>query len=273
MSCAATAARGPDGDAAASDAAGIGASDAAAGSSAASAQASASAAESSVASAPGRTPTPEGAPAPDAPADVPAPPIVDRLLPWTAEREALTHTYLRAHRTGAVPDDPAVATRTDPRVIVLHWTAGPTAESAWQTFAPARLAGRTDLADGGALNVGAHYLVDRDGTIYRLAPEDRVLRHCIGLNHVAIGVENVGGGDKWPLTDAQVEANAALVRWVASRRPITHLVGHLEYRELEGHAYFEERDPDYRTSKPDPGAPFMAAVRARVADLDLAGAD
>ncbi len=205
------------------------------------------------------------------PAAAPAPPIVDRLLPFGPEREALTAAYLAAHRTAPLSGDAAADTRMTPRVIVLHWTGGPTAESAWNTFAPARLAGRPELRDGGDLNVGAHYLVDRDGTITRMVPEDRVVRHCIGLNHVAIGIENVGGGEQWPLTDAQVAANAALVRWIAARQPITHLVGHLEYRALEGHPYFEEKDPSYRTTKPDPGAPFLVAVRAKVADLGLTG--
>lgn len=218
-----------------------------------------------------------------------APPFTDNLLPFAADREALTVAYLRAHRlidrgtapvcgsekaaciAPALTGDAAADTHMTPRVIVLHWTAGPTAASARNTFASARLSGRAELADAGALNVGAHFLVDRDGTIERLFPEDRVVRHTIGLNHVAIGVENVGGGDQWPLTNAQVEANAALIRWLTGRYPITHLIGHLEYRGLEGHPYFEEQDPKYRTTKSDPGAPFMTAVRAKVAELGLLG--
>jgi N-acetylmuramoyl-L-alanine amidase len=181
------------------------------------------------------------------------PALIEDLLPWTAEREALTVAYLRAHRTAPLTGDPDRDTRMVPRAIVLHWTAGPTAASARATFAPARLAGRADLADAGALNVGAHFLVDRDGAITRLAPDDRVLRHCIGLN----------------LTEAQVVANVALVRGLASRHPIEVLLGHLEYRRMEGSPLFEERDPAYRTAKPDPGAEFMARVRAGVADLGL----
>lgn len=199
----------------------------------------------------------------------PAPTITDRLLPYEAERVQLTVDYLQAHRTAPLSGDAEADTRMEPRVIVLHWTAGPTAQSAWNTFAPARLAGRAELQGAGALNVGAHFLVDRDGTIIRLFEEDRVLRHVIGLNHIAIGIENVGGGETWPLTEAQVEANAALVRHLAARHPITHLIGHHEYRSLEGHLYFEERDPTYRTTKPDPGPAFMEAVRARLTDLSL----
>lgn len=205
-----------------------------------------------------------------APARAPMPPIVDHLLPWSAEREALTEAYLRAHRTAALTGDPAIDTRMVPRAIVLHWTAGPTARSAWSTFAPARLAGRPELDAGGALNVGAHFLVDRDGRIERLVPEDRVVRHCIGLNHVAIGVENVGGTPDLPLTAAQVQANAALIRGLAARYPIEVLLGHLEAPLMEHSPLFEEKDPNYRNTKPDPGAAFLAAVRAEIADLHLA---
>lgn len=197
------------------------------------------------------------------------PPLVEHLLPWSAERDSLTEAYLLAHRTAPLTGDPAVDTYMIPRAIVLHWTAGPTAASAWATFSAAKLSGRTELQGAGALNVGAHYLVEQNGAIQRLVPDDRVVRHCIGLNHVAIGVENVGGGVGYPLTDAQVVANVALIRGLAARYPIEVLLGHLEYRRMEGSPLFEERDPNYRTSKPDPGAEFMAKVRAGVTSINL----
>lgn len=197
--------------------------------------------------------------------------IHERPLPWGEERQALTVDYLQRHRTTALTGVAEVDTRMTPRVVVLHWTAGPTAESAWNTFAGARLGGRPELQAAGALNVGAHFVVDRDGTIWRLFPDEVVLRHVIGLNHLAIGIENVGGGSRWPLTPAQVQANAALVRWLAARHPLTHLIGHHEAQRLQGHPYFEERDPGYRTSKADPGDDFMAAVRAALVDLALQG--
>jgi N-acetylmuramoyl-L-alanine amidase len=186
-------------------------------------------------------------------------------VPFDETRIAGTLAYLRAHV------DPARADiRLEPRAIVLHWTASPTLESSWQIFEPSELQGRPELDRAGRVNVSAHFLVDRDGTIYRLVPEDTVARHTIGLNHVAIGVENVGGGESQPLTPAQVEANAALVRDLVRRYPaITHLLGHSEYRRMEGHPYFRELDPSYRTEKPDPGPAFMAAVRQAVADLGL----
>lgn len=200
-----------------------------------------------------------------------APQIQEHALAWDSERQALTVEYLARHRTTPLSGDALVDTRMTPRVVVLHWTAGATAASAWNTFAGARLGGRPELQGAGALNVGAHYLVDRDGTIWRLFPDDVVLRHVIGLNHLAIGVENVGGGERWPLTAAQVQANVALVRWLATQHPVTHLLGHHEAARMEGHPYFEEQDPKYRTHKADPGEAFMAAVRAELSELGLAG--
>jgi len=215
-------------------------------------------------------PAPDAVTAPGAPAPATLV-ITEHLLPWTPEREVLTEAYLAAHRTTALSGDPAIDTHMAPQAIVLHWTGGPTASSAWNTFAPATLSGRAELSKGGALNVGAHYIVDRDGRIERIAPEDRVVRHCIGLNHVAIGIENVGGDPTWPLTQAQVDADAALVRDIASRWPIRWLYGHSESAAIEASPVFEERDPTYRNAKPDPGAAFMAKVRADVADLGLEG--
>jgi hypothetical protein len=208
------------------------------------------------------------APAADAAAPAPALAIVEAPMSWSDERAALTLAYRRLH------SDPAAADLAiEPRVIVLHYTAAGTAKSTLYTFEPARLGtSRPELAKGGAVNVSAHYLIDRDGTILRLQPETRYARHCIGLNHISIGIENVGDEATWPLTGAQVAANAALVRDLARRFPITHLLGHHEVAAaFTGHAYYIERVRDYRNSKPDPGARFMKLVRDAVADLSLAG--
>lgn len=218
---------------------------------------------------PAAPPVPPGlAPAAPVPSQLVAPAltIVETPITWNDEREALTLAYRREHTQDGV--DTVVI---EPRVVVLHWTGSGSFAGAFATFDPPKLEGRAELADASALNVSAHFLVDRDGTIHRLMPEDRMARHVIGLNHVAIGVENVGDGGANPLTDAQIEANVAIVRDLASRHAITHVIGHHEYREMEGHPYFREADPTYRTGKSDPGDAFMAAVRAGVADLGLSG--
>lgn len=218
-------------------------------------------------------------PEPAAPPEPPSPPaevvaapvapantIVDKLLPFSDRRRELTVAYLRAH-----VDPERTDATLEPKAIVLHWTAVNDLEQSWAIFAPEELQGRPDIDDAGRVNVSAHFLVDRDGTIYRLMPDDLVARHVIGLNQVAIGVENVGVDS---LTEAQLAANIALVRHLRATHPgITHLLGHLEYQQMEGHPYFQEIDPDYRTTKVDPGADFMTAVRTAVADLGLAAPD
>jgi len=195
--------------------------------------------------------------------------IVDRPIPFDEERRQLTLSYLMAHHGGEFPDDLAAATTMTPRAIVLHWTGSGSLEGAWNTFAPVRLQGRADLVGAGAVNVSTHFLVDRDGTVYRLMPDEQIGRHVIGLNHLSIGVENIGDGGQFALTDAQVDANAELVRWLVARHPITHLLGHHEYRRMERHPYFQELDDGYRTNKADPGDEFMARVRGKVGDLHL----
>lgn len=196
-----------------------------------------------------------------------APVILDRPIAFGDERKRLTVEYRRIHQDPAIDD-----ITIEPSMIVLHYTGGGSAEATWRYFNRTRLESRRKkLRGGGAVNVSAHFLVDRDGTIYRLMPETWMARHCIGLNHIAIGVENVGDGDRYPLTAAQVRANAALVRHLVATRGITHLIGHHESRALEGTPLFVERDPGYRNRKPDPGEDFMRAVRRAVADLGLRG--
>jgi len=193
--------------------------------------------------------------------------IVDAPIAWSAEREQLTLAYRREHSDPAAKD-----LAITPHVIVLHYTDGTSAKATRAYFAQPRIeAARKELARHGAVNVSAHFLVDRDGTIYRLQPETRYARHCIGLNHVAIGSENVGDGDAHLLTDAQVEADAALVRDLAARFAITHLLGHYEVMKFRADPLFVELDRGYHNDKPDPGARFMAQVRERVGDLHLRG--
>jgi N-acetyl-anhydromuramyl-L-alanine amidase AmpD len=195
--------------------------------------------------------------------------IRDRPIQFSADRELGTLQYIEKHY-GETPEDLSIV----PRIIVLHWTAIDSFEESFAAFDPETLGGsRPGLAAAGDVNVSIQFLVDRNGKVYRLMPETWMARHCIGLNHAAIGVENVGGaGGVDNLTDAQLEANIRLVRHLAAKYPtIRYLIGHMEYLRFVGHPLWLERDPGYRTEKIDPGDRFMSAVRAAVADLGLEG--
>ena len=194
--------------------------------------------------------------------------ILDKPIVFDQERKDLTLAYRRQHQ-----DPKATDITITPRMIILHHTAINSFDATWKYFNNVRAeAARTQLAGAGDVNVSAQFVVDRDGAIYRLMPETWMARHCIGLNHVAIGIENVGDGDKFPLTDAQAEADAALVRYLKGKYPaIEYLIGHNEYRAMEGTPLFLEVDPKYRNQKPDPGPAFMGKVREKVKDLGLKG--
>jgi N-acetyl-anhydromuramyl-L-alanine amidase AmpD len=196
------------------------------------------------------------------------PRIVDRPVPFGERRQQMTRDYI-AKQYGLQVNDITIV----PRIVVLHWTASDDFGVSYRTFIPDTAGGRPDLMVAGNLNVGIQFLVGMDGSIYRLMPETWMARHVIGLNYESIGVENVGGGKGVDnLTDAQIEANVKLVRYLVKRYPtIEHLIGHHEYRLFEGHPLWRERDPNYRTTKSDPGERFMNAVRTQVADLGLKG--
>ena len=191
------------------------------------------------------------------------PTVLDHPIPFGETRLGLTRDYLK-ERYGLPGEDAGIR----PRMIVLHWTAIPTLQGSLDAFEPEQLPGaRGDIQSAGALNVSAHYLIDRDGTIYHLMPDTIMARHTIGLNHCAIGIENVGGTAETPLTEAQFKSNAWLVRKLADRFPIDYLIGHYEYTAFEGHPLWLEKDAGYRTEKTDPGSDFMQRIRQTLKDL------
>lgn len=183
--------------------------------------------------------------------------IIDKPIIFDEERKALTLQYL-SERYGLVQEEPTIV----PKMIVLHWTVIPTFEESHEFFkGPVLASSRDDINSAGQLNVSSQFMVDRDGTIYRLLPETTMARHVIGLNHCAIGVENIGGTEDLPLTQAQVASNIKLVNYLAHKFDIEYLIGHYEYTNFEGHPLWLENDDGYRTEKDDPGEDFMRKVR------------
>lgn len=133
----------------------------------------------------------------------------------------------------------AIKTHTSPNfnerkypvsMIVLHYTVIPTCEESL-----ARLSDSTNEAGG----VSAHYLVDRDGTLYRLVDESKRAWHAglgswAGLDDInsrSIGIEivNIGlteDGKREPFPNAQIEAVIKLCKDIQSRYPIKYVLGH-----------------------------------------------
>ncbi len=189
--------------------------------------------------------------------------ILDKPITWNQEREQLSLVYLKERHE--LTQETASIT---PRMVVVHWTAIPDIEVTFDVFDPPTLAGRADLTGAGKLNVSSQFLVDRDGPIFRLLPDTTFARHVIGLNYLAIGIENVGSDDA-PLTRSQLKANEQLIRYLKRKHPIEHVIGHHEYKNYQATDLWKESDPDYRTVKTDPGDAFMRKLRKNLSDLNL----
>ncbi len=194
--------------------------------------------------------------------------IVDKPINFGKERIAMTKEYIKQHYGKNVNN-----IRITPKIIVLHWTAEISFNKSFKRLQPQKLlTDRKDIAKASALNVSAQFLVARDGTIYRLMPENWMARHVIGLNYSSIGVENVGGkgNKKDDLTQAQRQANIKLIRYLKGKYPsIEYLIGHHEYRQMEKTSLWLEKDKGYRTVKSDPGKKFMTEMRNATKDLHL----
>lgn len=167
-----------------------------------------------------------------------------------AERHYGLHTYRLLH----------------PHVIVIHYTDGPTFQSAYNTFAP-------DVPDselGELPGVCAHFVIDRAGVIHQLVPLGIMCRHTVGLNWTAIGIEHVGYSDPEILGDRrQITASLRLVRWLRCRFHITiaNVIGH---NESLSSPYHHELVPSLRSQTHDDWTHAdMQIYRARLRRLGL----
>ncbi|WP_416305282.1 peptidoglycan recognition family protein [Neptunicella sp. SCSIO 80796] len=191
--------------------------------------------------------------------------IIQKPILFDQQRKDLTLEYMQAHY-GIVQDEPTIK----PTMITVHWTVIPTFEKTFNAFNSATLpAARSKISSAGALNVSSQFVIDRDGTIYQLMPETIMARHVIGLNYTAIGIENIADGDSLPMTDAQLEANTKLIKYLARKYPIDYVFGHSEYQHFKGTPLWKEKDDNYLTEKNDPDAEFMGKLRSRLTDLKL----
>ncbi len=123
-------------------------------------------------------------------------------------------------------------------MIVLHYTGMPTGEAALDR-----------LCDPEA-RVSAHYLVEEDGRIFALVPEERRAWHAgvaewegeADVNGRSIGIELVNPGHEFgyrPFPDAQIAALIALIRDIRRRWPVadSRILGHSDVAPLR------KRDP------------------------------
>ena len=183
------------------------------------------------------------------------PAIVQRPIPFGAKRREETRAYARRHY-----GIDTLALR-DPKVIVEHYTVTDTFQAAYDTFA-------NDVPDAELHELPgtcAHFVVDRDGTIYQLVPLTIMCRHTVGLNATAIGIEQVGRSAR-EIVDrrAQYDAVVRLTAWLRCRYGIAlrDVIGHNE--SLSSPYHHEDVAALRRQTHGDWTRAEMTPVRARV---------
>jgi beta-N-acetylhexosaminidase len=151
----------------------------------------------------------------------PMPAIVQKPIPFPAKRKQEMAAYAKRHY-----GIDSYRLR-DPHVIVEHYTVTSTFQQTFNTFAPDNPDSELKELPGTC----AHYVIDRDGTIYQLVPRSIMCRHTVGLNYTAIGIEHVGSSDADILNNAkQLDASLRLTRWLRCHYRIDakNVIGHSE---------------------------------------------
>ena len=165
------------------------------------------------------------APAFAATTTVKAPPIVKKYIAFGASRKAQMADYSQHHY------GQHTYLLTDPKAVVLHHTDGAEWQSAWNTF------NANTAYNNEKPGVSAHFIIDKDGTIYQCVPLGLRARHCIGMNWKSFGIEFVqesaGHSGQWMdqqilSRTKQVTAGLRLVRYLQARFGIktSDVVGH-----------------------------------------------
>ncbi len=155
-----------------------------------------------------------------------------------------------------------------PKIVLVHFTVIPTLAETVAYFQKDSIeSSRTNISQFSQMNVGIHYMVDRDGSIYKFIPDTVIARHVIGFNHISIGIENIAR-DASDLTPAQLESNARLIAFLKDRNPgLEYMVGHHEYNDttLAHYKLFLAVNESYKPhNKPDPGPDFMSDLREKL---------
>lgn len=131
---------------------------------------------------------------------------------------------------------------SDKNLIVLHITQGSSAASAIATFQQSQHPNR----------VSAHFVIDRDGTVYQLLDLSDIAWHASEVNSRSIGIEHAAIADSahykagepippaiLPVTDEQYQASAQLLAWLSKTLNIPidreHIKGHFEASPSDGH--------------------------------------
>lgn len=144
-------------------------------------------------------------------------------------------------------------------LVVIHCTELP-------DIAMAREYGERVVHPSGTGNSG-HYYIDRDGTLFRYVPDDRVAHHVRGRNDFSIGIEliNTGRWPDWfdshhqvmaePYPDAQIDALLGLLAHLRTALPnLKSISGH---EDLDTDTVPASDDPAMRVQrKLDPGPMF-----------------
>jgi beta-N-acetylhexosaminidase len=122
----------------------------------------------------------------------------------------------------------------NPRVIVQHYTVTTAFQPVFDYFSR----NEPDPEHHELPGICSHYVIDRDGTIYRLVPATLMCRHTVGLNWTAIGIEHVGMSDADVMGNPrQLAASLRLTRALQGRHGIAtrNVIGHNENRESPFH--------------------------------------
>lgn len=122
----------------------------------------------------------------------------------------------------------------EPHTVTLHHTAG------------GRVGSETYLK---SINLGYHFMIDVDGSIYAYNSIDEIVGHSSKANNGYVGVSYVAGGPLGPVNEAQLQSSKDLLLDLANKHDsITHVSDHATIDKIVAHRGWKS-DPQWPGEK------------------------
>ena len=201
-------------------------------------------------------------------------PLVEpKIVPWWLPYggwEAEYRQYFQWH----IHDSNHLFPKQGPTMIVMHYTVTSSADSVWSGFAQGCFMDNGDYGFPFG-HPSAHFLVDRDGTIFQMLPTQWRCTGAYGVNHTALSIEMVALSEYDLLSrPGQVYASFCLVASLMKRFhiPLEHVVSHFDVScgRLALAEYLDYADSRWpycyppRAFRFDPGVTYMGWLRRRL---------
>lgn len=150
-------------------------------------------------------------------------------LSFPSEKEIFKPKIISREEWGALPPRCKYENNSFINAITIHHTA--TSNNYRDAAYEIRSIQRFHMYGRGWCDIGYHFIIDRNGSIYECRPLWAVGAHVKGHNYGNIGISLLGNYEEIDMSEEQFRALISLVAWLCWKYniPVDNIKGHRDY--------------------------------------------